>query len=224
MDLAKLTIIAETAPDQFTQQIEALFNPSEISIQQSVNWPDQPTAQRDVVNQQHTNADPATLSLDLFFDTYEAGSDVREHTSQVAKLAIIETHGNMHRPPVCKLSWGKVFFQGTLQSLTQRFTMFLASGIPVRATLQCTFKQWRSDPEEVRRLDKNSADVEKRYTVRRGDSLTTIAYHEFRDPKLWRPIADANHIENPRKLTPGSVLRIPRLREKPGGGLTGWSY
>jgi nucleoid-associated protein YgaU len=216
MDLTRLTILAETGPGQFGQQIEALFNPSEISIEQSVNWNDQPTAQRDVVNQQHTNADPANLHIELFFDTYEKGTDVRNYTSQIAKLATIETHGNLHRPPVCKLSWGKVFFQGTLQSLSQRFTMFLASGVPVRATLQCSFKQWRSDPEEVRRLDKNSADVEKRHTVQRGDSLSSIAFLEFHDAKRWRPIADANRIENPRALLPGAVLRIPRLHQERG--------
>src|SRR5262249_55439464 len=159
----------ETAPGDFGNKIEALFNPSEISVQLSINWSEQPTAQRDVVNQQHTNADPATLSLDLFFDTYETGRDVRDFTEKVAALGTIEKHGNLHRPPVCKLTWGKVFFQGTLQSLTQKFTMFLASGVPVRATLSCSFKQWRSNPEEVRKLDKKSADVEKRHTVRRGD-------------------------------------------------------
>jgi nucleoid-associated protein YgaU len=214
MGVTKLTIFVETAKNEFNQHIEALFNPSEITIEQSVNWNDQPTAQRDVVNQQHTNADPATLSLELFFDTYEAGTNVRDYTKQVFRLTTIETHGSQHRPPICKLSWGEVFFQGTLQSLTQRFTMFLASGIPVRATLHCSFKQYRDDPEEVRRLDKNSADVEKRHTVLRGQSLFGIAWTEFHDAKLWRPIADSNSIENPRKLMPGSVLRIPRLREE----------
>jgi nucleoid-associated protein YgaU len=217
MGIAMLTIRVETAPNQFNQEIKASFNPSELSIEQSVNWSEQPTAQRDVVSQQHTNADPATLSLELFFDTYEKGSNVADLTSQIAKLGKIETHGNLHRPPVCKLMWGKVsVFQGTLQSLSQRFTMFLDSGIPVRATLHCTFKQWRSNPEEVLRLDMSSADVEKRHTVQRGDSLASIASLEFNDPKLWRPIADANRIENPRKLLPGSVLRIPRLRQERG--------
>src|SRR5215472_8020162 len=133
MDLTKLTILAETAPGAYDNKIEALFNPSEISIQLSINWNEQPTAQRDVVNQQHTNADPASLTLDLFFDTYETGQDVRNLTKKVVALGTIEKHGNLHRPPICRLQWGKVFFQGTLASLTQKFTMFLANGDPVRA-------------------------------------------------------------------------------------------
>jgi nucleoid-associated protein YgaU len=214
MELSKLTILAESSPNEFNTQIQALFNPSEITIEQTINWNDNPTSQRDVVNSQHTNANPATLSVELFFDTYEAKSDVRDYTRKVAELARIETHGNMHRPPVCQLSWGAfgVFFQGTLQSITEKFTLFLPNGTPVRATLQCSFKQWRSDSEEVRRLGLQSVDVEKRHTVRRGDSLSSIAALEYHDPKNWRPIADANSIPNPRELQPGTVLRIPRLR------------
>lgn len=215
MELSKLTILAETStPNTFDQQIEALFNPNQIAIQQTINWNEAPTAQRDVVNTQHTNADPATLTLELFFDTYEKGSNVRDYTEKVSKLGKIEKHGNIHRPPVCKLSWGNfgVFFQGTLQSLTQTFTLFLSDGTPVRATCSCTFKQWRSDPEEIKRLDKKSADIEKRYTVRRGDTLSSIAAREYHDPKLWRPIADANRLQELLFLTPGVTLSIPKLR------------
>jgi nucleoid-associated protein YgaU len=219
MELSKLTILAETqTPGTFDEQIEAMFNPAEISISQSVNWTESPTSQRDVVNSQHTNADPATLTLELFFDTYAKGTKVTEHTEKVASLARIEKHGNIHRPPVCKLVWGQasVFFQGTLQNLTQKFTMFLADGTPVRASLQCTFKQWRSDKEDVAKTDTKSADVEKRYTVRWGDTLSSIAAREYHDPREWRPIAEANEIENPLALAPGTVLRIPKLRERPG--------
>jgi hypothetical protein len=217
MELTKLTIHSETSsPGSFDQQIEALFNPSQLSISQTVNWSDSKTAQRDVVNSQHTNADPATLTLELFFDTYAQGKTVRDYTDKVANLSKIEKHGDIHRPPVCRLTWGNggLFFQGTLQSLTQNFTLFLADGTPVRATLQCTFKQWRSDPEEVKRLDKKSADIEKRYTVRRGDTLSSVAAREYHDPRLWRPIADANNLDDPRTLEPGMMLRIPRLREQ----------
>jgi len=214
MELAKLTILAEAAPGEYSEPIEALFNPHEINIEQTINWSDQPTSQRDVVNSQHTNADPATLTLELFFDTYEDRSDVRDYTRKVEQLAKVEKHGKMHRPPICKLSWGNagVFFHGALQSLSQHFTLFLSDGTPVRATLKCTFKQWRSDSEEVRRLDLQSADVEKRHTVRSGDTLSSIATEEYGDPKNWRPIANANRLENPRELQAGHVLRVPSLR------------
>jgi len=53
--------------------------------------------------------------------------------------------------------------------------------------------------------------------VRRGDTLNSIAARHYNDPCLWRPIATANGIHNPRRLTPGQVLRIPKLRGGGGG-------
>lgn len=214
MALEKLKIQVETAPRQFQQEITALFNPNQITIQKAANWRDAPAAQRDVPTSQHTHGDPAQLSMDLFFDTYEAGTDVRRHTDQIVYLMTVEKHGNMHRPPVCRLLWGKsgVFFQGVLESLTQRFTLFLEDGSPVRATLSCAFKEWRDAQEEARRQDKQSVDVVKTHILRRGDTLSAIAMKEYQDPSLWRPIAEANAITDPLNLPYGRSLVIPTLR------------
>jgi nucleoid-associated protein YgaU len=54
--------------------------------------------------------------------------------------------------------------------------------------------------------------VAKTRQVRHNDTLHSIAAEEYRDPALWRHIARANGIVNPRDLKPGTVLTIPRLR------------
>lgn len=210
MALEKLTILVETG-----QIVRALFNPNQLTIQKSTNWRVVPTAERDVPTSQFTYGEPATLSMDLFFDTYEDGIDVRAHTHGIYTLTTVEEHGELHRPPLCMLVWGTFSFgesQWVLKSLNQRFTMFLENGTPVRATLGCTFRQWRSDLLEAKLLDKKSADVAKTYTVQRGDTLASIARKEYRDPALWRPIAEENRLDNPRALTPGDILIIPKLR------------
>jgi nucleoid-associated protein YgaU len=53
--------------------------------------------------------------------------------------------------------------------------------------------------------------------VRRGDTLSSIAAEEYNDAMLWRPLAEANRINNPRVLTPGQVLVVPVLRPDSGG-------
>jgi nucleoid-associated protein YgaU len=213
MELAKLKILPETGGE-----IEALFNPNQITIQKTVNWRPRPTQERDVPESQFTHGQPATLSMDLFFDTYETQEDVRKkHTQKIFALTTVEEHGDIHRPPICKLMWGNwEIFQGILEGLNQRFTLFLADGTPVRATLSCTFKEWRSSEEEAKRQDKKSADVAKTRSIRRGDTLSSIAGEEYNDPTLWRPIAEANGIDNPRVLTPGKPLVIPALRPRGG--------
>ncbi len=90
---------------------------------------------------------------------------------------------------------------------------------PCAATLSCTFKQWRSDDVEARLLNKQSPDVAKTRTVHRGDTLSSIAAAEYKDATQWRPIAEANAIDNPRKLKVGQVLTIPTLtRRRTQGG------
>ena len=57
-----------------------------------------------------------------------------------------------------------------------------------------------------------SADVAKVWVVKRGQTLASIAMHEYGDPGKWRPIALANDIDNPAVLDPGAVLVLPAIR------------
>jgi nucleoid-associated protein YgaU len=213
MALEKLKIQVETAKDRFDEEITALFNPNQITIQKTVVWAAAAALQRDVPASQHTHGEPARLNMDLFFDTYEAGTDVRAHTRRIVHLMTVENHGDMHRPPICRLLWGSssIFFTGFLEGLTQRFTLFLEDGLPVRATLACAFKEWRDDKEEARRQNLSSADVVKTHVLRRGDTLSAIAMKEYNDPSLWRPIAESNAIVDPLDLPYGRRLVIPTL-------------
>ncbi|MGZ4540340.1 MAG: LysM peptidoglycan-binding domain-containing protein, partial [Blastococcus sp.] len=85
-------------------------------------------------------------------------------------------------------------------------------GSPVRARLECTFTEWLSARREALLQHKQSPDVAKTRVVRRGDTLSAIAAEEYGDPAVWRPIAVANGILDPRQLPPGQVLTIPVLQ------------
>lgn len=209
MSLVKLLII----PDVGLPAV-AMFNPQQIAISKSVNWSRIGAKQSDVKRAQFTNGEPRTLSMELFFDTYELKVDVRLLTGRVERLTVVQ--GPRHRPAVCRLIWGAsgVFFKGMLTQLSQNFTMFLPTGNPVRATLNCTFTEWYSPGEEAVRQNKQSPDVAKTRVLRLGDTLSSIAAEEYDDPALWREIARANRIVNPLRLPPpGTLLSIPVLRE-----------
>jgi len=49
------------------------------------------------------------------------------------------------------------------------------------------------------------------WTVKRGDTIDGIAAAVYLDPRLWRPIAEANGLDDPHHLVPGTVLLIPTL-------------
>lgn len=220
-ELQKLTIYTQRGARRAPGPVEALFNPSEISITRSAWWDrlhgiGQGGLASATVVQEFRSLAADTISIDLFFDTYDrrpagiGGADVRRHTGQVVALTDVDTE--LHHPPVCYLRWGAFdIFTGVLTSLSQRFTLFLPDGTPVRATLTCEFSQVTS-AAHVRVGELHSADVVKTRLVRRYDTLQSLAADEYGDPALWRPIALANGIVRPRDLLPGTRLIIPRLR------------
>lgn len=228
MGLEQLTILVETQGSamQFGSatsgdSIIAMFNPNKLTVSRSIQWQNQQAAKRDNPEMQFTGAEPATLTVDLLFDTYDtpqpelAKQSVKTaYTDKLLHLTTVENHGSKHRPPVCRLQWGNqgIFFQGVLQQLQVSFTMFTASGVPVRALSNCTFKQWISNSADLKKQDLMSSDVAKIWVVKQGQSLATIAGIEYGDPRAWRIIANANRIDNPLGLSPGTRLVLPAKR------------
>ncbi|KAF5424725.1 Nucleoid-associated protein [Candidatus Methanomarinus sp.] len=117
----------------------------------------------------------------------------------------------MHAPPLCEFIWGSLNFKAILERVTQRFTMFLDTGTPVRAKLNVTFKEYKTITEQLQNMNLESADRTKRRVIVQGESLWFIANREYGDSTLWRLIAKANRINNPRILETGREIIIPTL-------------
>lgn len=233
MSLEMLTIRYEKGQKgRFSGRIQALFNPSQLSYSRSVNWeriePANVAKSGGDMDMQFKSTQPETLTVNLFFDTYGGNPrggtvsglidslltsatrppSVVRYTDAVMALARLDRE--LHRPPMCKLSWGKgKIFEGVLTSVTRNLVLFLEDGTPVRATVDCTFMEGASAGTAQNEL--HSADVAKHYTLQPGDTLMRLAAEFYGDASLWRRIAEANDIDNPRRLTPGRVLAIPRI-------------
>jgi nucleoid-associated protein YgaU len=54
--------------------------------------------------------------------------------------------------------------------------------------------------------------VAKRWVVKHGETLASIAAKGYNDPRKWRPIAEANGMDDPQDLQPGMSLTLPPLR------------
>ena len=54
-------------------------------------------------------------------------------------------------------------------------------------------------------------------TVVAGDTLASVAYAEYGDPTLWRPLAAFNGIDDPMRLPLGSALLLPTAAELMAG-------
>ena len=212
MTLEKLTIKAEkTNVGDFQDEIKVLFNPSEITMTFSGG-----KIEKD--NLVMTDS-LANLSLNLFFDTTLQGyppENVQKYTKRIVSLTQPRIGQTKKRPPRCQLRWGTISGNDSilladcfLETVTKKLTHFLEDGTPVRATLDCSFKEWK-EPIKGKKIA-NPIDDPVRI-VKSGETLSSIATEEFGNPALWRIIADENRLINPRKLKPGTVLTIPPLK------------
>jgi hypothetical protein len=231
MALAKLTILREnqsgtfpiptdlTSPDQIT----VLFNPERYSVNKGVQIAEIGIPGLDSPVLQFVRGQNEKITLELFFDTTEFGmvencKDVRLETGKIYNLLKID--GDTHAPPRCKLRWGdggQLFSFGSpldprcvLESLTEEFNLFSPSGVPLRAKLNVTFREYKTIEEQIAENPPQSADRTKVRTVQQGETLSFIAWKEYQDTSQWRLIAEANDLPNPRLLNPGDSLIIPR--------------
>jgi hypothetical protein len=147
--------------------------------------------------------------MELFCDTYVERVDVRVFTDAIYRLVRVE--GKLHEPPRCDFVWGRFTFHCYVERVSGRFTLFLEDGTPVRATLNVTFKEYVSPEDSAATVKLSSADHTKTRAVRRGETLSSIAAEEYGDARAWRPIAQANGIENPRRLDAARLLVVPPL-------------
>lgn len=211
-DLKKAFITPYDASGKLSNTIiPVLFNPTEYTIEKSNQFAEVDSPQLDSPLLTFTRGNVRTLSMDLFFDTYTdgRGEDVRNHTDKITDL--LKVGSDLHAPPVCLFSWGKLTFPCVLEKATQRFIMFNADGLPVRARLSVVFKEYTAPDKQLRITPRNSPDRTKRRIVKQGDSLWLWAAREYGDATKWRAIADKNEIENPRFLEPGTEISIPPL-------------
>lgn len=200
------TISKDGKTKEGKDQIKALFNPSQYSIDKSNTFASMQVPGRESSIIQFVRGESETLSLELFFDTYtyESSKDVREYTNKVRNLLNVDK--DLHAPPICSFVWGKGGFTGVIEKATVTFTMFLSNGTPVRAKVNLTFRQYQKTEARL-----SSPDKTKRMTIANGDSLWLIAAEEYGDPAKWRAIADANNIANPLVLEPGMEIIIPKI-------------
>lgn len=189
-----------------------IFNPAEYSLEKGNQFASAPLPGLSNPVLSFVNGDADVLTMELFFDTYTDGRgvDVRLKTDRIARY--LEIDPDLHAPPPVRFVWGGLIFCAVIERLTQRFTMFLENGVPVRATLNVTFKEYKTIADQIDKKPNKSSDWTKRRVIAEGDRLSLIAAVEYGDPAVWRSIADANDIENPRVLEPGREIRLPPLR------------
>jgi nucleoid-associated protein YgaU len=212
--LAKAVIINLERPGA---PVKCMFNPKEYTLSKQNSWARTQAPGRNLPQIEFTSGEPASMQMQLFFDTYDTGADVRDkYTSHLWRLMMVDENLRdprtfKARPPRVRFIWGKSWaFDAVMTSMRQQFTLFNNLGFPVRASVDVTFMQVK-DSTSLRMQNPTSGGTggERVWRVSAGDTLAWIAFKEYGDATKWRLIAAANRLTSLRRLQPGSVLVIP---------------
>ena len=165
------------------------------------------------------------LTLDLWFDVTEPLPDgSREPSGDVRKLTEkvnyfiqpreVEGQENQWIPPGVRFLWGTFLFEGIVESITERLEYFSAEGKPLRAQVSLSLSsqeiQFQFEPAGAAAGPQAAPDTRPRQLAQEGESLQQMAAKSGSDD--WRRVAEANGIENPRFLKPGTPIVMIRRR------------
>lgn len=191
--------------------IPVCFNPTQYRIEKGNTFAEIPIPGLEAPPIQFIRGNTERLSLDLLVDTTDTLLDVRiRYTDQLR--ALLDVQSELHAPAIVRFIWDRQIFRGVIETLSITYVLFSPEGVPLRAQLALALKEYRPVEEQVKEMKTSSPDVDKAYTVRRGDTLSSVAEAAYGDASQWRAIANANEIDDPRRIEPGRVLRVPRLK------------
>lgn len=212
--------------DSPARKIPVQFNPTELSFTKTATMAEIAIPGLDSPVLQFIRGGAETVTLDLLFDTTDKGmGDAAESvTKRVDEFyALVKQDPKTHAPPVCRFSWGEPVgaeqsteshapfsFHCVVESVERKFTLFSPKGIPLRARVTVKLREYRNVDDMVAKLE--SADHTKSRSLKRRERLDQIAAQEYGSPAEWRRIADANDVDDPRRIEPGTVLRLPPMR------------
>jgi hypothetical protein len=212
------------------ERLEVQYNPTEIGSTKGAQIAEIAIPGIDSPVLQFVRGQNETVSLELFFDSTEDGTgagatSVTEKTNRF--YALVKMSGRDHAPPRCRLVWGAEFpglvnnqgevsakrsaFDCVVESVSQTFSLFNPEGVPLRATLSVSLREYKTLRTQLEQLNLQTADHTRVHTVVRGETLPKIAHSYYGDPARWRLIAAANDLHHPRSLEPGSLLQLPPI-------------
>jgi LysM repeat protein len=202
-------------------ELTVMFDPEEYAIHRENSFAEMsaPGSQAPIL--QFAAGKLRTLDMELLLDTLEdhqapsgayvnrAGDDVSKLVTRLTNLMSIDP--TTHAPPTLLFFWGSFQFQCVMSRCSQRVVMTKEDGTPLRARLAVTFSEFVDPVLEARNIKRETADYTKVRTVRAGETLPRLAHEVYGDARLWRALAAANALDNPRKLEVGQRIVVPRL-------------
>jgi len=203
------------------QKFKASINPADIKRNYSISYSGTGKGSSRAIGKAgqsptFDNVDAEKLQLSIVLDgtgVVEA-TEGRSVTEQLDELTdvVYDYVGKNHEPSVVEVSWGKMEpFYGRLTSLSIDYTLFRASGEPLRGKVQMSFTSYVTRKEEGLDAGRQSPDLTHKVRVEAGDTLPLLCKRIYDDPFQYLFVARKNGLSSFRNLAPGTVLSFPPL-------------
>ncbi len=209
-------LVIETYPDQDFDEADGqwvvLFNPSDFSLTRANRYDSAPVQGTSRPSTAFAHGLPDQLSVTFLLDGTGVVGDPGPVTERVKEfLGLMRFRGEDHRPAYLRVRWGPLDLPCVLKTATAAFVLFNRTGEPLRARIAASFEEVMGEQERVNRERASSPDLFQSWIVEEGESLDAIAHQVYGSVRYWRPIAEVNHLENPRELPSGLRLVLPPL-------------
>ena len=193
------------------------YNPKELSFNKAAQWQRKPAKGATKASKpEFQGPSPMSLSVELFLDGYEAGQEhQRRHRDA---LLVLPTDGQLDpgqetQPALGGLRLGQQHAAyGDRKERGRQVDMFGNDGTPLRATCTVTMEEVVPD-SFAQNPTSGSPNSLRSHLLIEGDSLPSVAYKEYGNAGWWRPLAEANGIDDPLKLVVGTRLLVPDIDE-----------
>ncbi|MFB6816186.1 peptidase M23 [Streptomyces sp. NPDC056347] len=201
-------------------RITLQFNPATLSLSKSTEWRRTPsrTAGQSALPE-FVGSGPRTLSLEVFLDSTATHDNSVEKAVEQMMLACVPTPRSLANKtpasPWVRFDWGtskSTSFDGVLSNFSVSYTLFDVDGKPLRATCSLSIEEASVDPAGQNPTS-GSREARRTHRVVAGDSLPLLAWREYGDATAWRTIAEANDVDDPMQLIPGTDLLVPGLED-----------
>lgn len=202
------------------ETINFQFNPKELQVDKVAKWKfDAKAGSKKAPPAQYLGPDPASMTVELFLDACENPSgDVSKDVKKLTD-ACIPTQSSKDKgkplPKGVRFGWGSFSFEGYIEKVSAKYTLFRPDGTPIRASCTIAMKELPHGPAGQNPTSGSLHALASRQVVA-GDTLAGIAFQEYGDPNLWRGIAEVNGIDDPMAVAPGVTLLIPSIAAASG--------
>jgi hypothetical protein len=195
------------------------FNPDGWSSSAEAKWKTSSQPATNGSQPQYQGMEPSKLDVKILLDAFSVPpvppqATIAELHLFLAPSAISKAMG-IASAPIVMFGWGPniIMEQAIVTKVAVSYHRFLM-GVPVRAEATVSL-QTVPPPSPLPPTNPTSGGLATRRTHRtvEGDTLASVAYQEYRDPNKWRALAEANGIDDPMRVKPGTELIIPDRRE-----------